>query len=234
MAATALACGGDGSKTSLFGDVSSAAQGEPANASGPCGADGGNGGPSVGSLGASSGPSAGADSGAGMGPEAGMAEAGDAGAGGDAGDAAGSIDAGLGVPVGDPNEICAPFTCELGEWSCRAALSGGLDPNVSSALYGCAQTDCVADKTWSELDAIGVACAATALAVDAAGAHVTPLCSGMVGCAAQPGELTLSRCEALYSGLTYSGASVFAARTLTCGEDERSFIRGTLAYLAYP
>lgn len=210
MAATVVACGTGDSKTSLVEDAGSATKESPATVMEPCAEDGGDGGGIFDSA-----PPAPSDAGA------------------DSGDASADGEAGVVVPTGDIEEICAPFTCEIGEWSCRAAVGGGLSANVSSALYGCAQTVCVADKSWSELQAIGLACAATALAAEAPSAHVNALCSGLVGCTPQAGELSLDRCEVLYSGLTYSGTSTLQNRQLTCGETEVNFVRETLFELAY-
>ena len=112
-------------------------------------------------------------------------------------------------------------------------MGGAVNPKVSAALYACAQSDCVAGKTWGELADIGIACATAALASDADGAHVTPLCSGLASCLPDAGGLALNRCEALYSGLTYSGINIFADHVMTCGDrTERDFVFDTLYSLA--
>jgi len=217
-ATMAGACGGNAVKASLFDDQFAATAKEgPSDSPEPCGEDGGV------APGLDTGTTL--DTGASPPPDA------DATANGEA-DAAAEASV---VPTGDPNEICAPFTCELGEWSCRAAMGGGVSPKVSAALYACAESDCVQGKTWSELEDIGVDCAATALAADAAGPRMNALCAGLTSCLPDAGGLSLARCETLYSGLTYSGAITLADRELTCGGDtEKDFVRQTLYFLSNP
>lgn len=223
MAAGAAACGADRVQTSMFQD--SAADETAAQEAGDAGKVRPLSGPYRGDAAAdeASGPDASeeafADAGADVAVEAAV-------------DASIEAAAALIIPDGDPDEICAPFTCELGRASCLAAVNGGVNPEVAVALYTCAATAACSPTALSP-DAMALACAAAALASHpTAMTGPTSLCSGLVGCITSP--LTANRCEVLYSGLTPMGANILHDRLLECGAEEESFVRETLSWLAYP